>query len=183
ERRPVRGASLLGSWGWPAGATIALGAFGLLVSVALHVLGMGDVPPLRASAGGAVRVRFDRPLPGSGWYPPDAMPAGYGAWTSAPQSTLRIDLEPGRSYRFGLHVLAAVTPELSSTLRAGFGETEIPLRATRDAAGGVHYEGVIPKSAVTPDGSVFLRVARVSSSGTLGVGDDARPRGVLVDDL
>jgi peptidoglycan/LPS O-acetylase OafA/YrhL len=183
ESEPVRGASLLRSWGWPAGATIALGALGLLVSSALRVLGMGDVPPLRASAGGAVRVRFDRPLPGSGWYPPDVMPAGYGAWTSAPQSTLRIDLEPGCNYRLGLHVLAAVTPDVSSTLRVGFGETEIPLSATRDAAGGVRYEGVIPKSAVTSDGSVFLRVARVSTSDTLGAGDDARPRGVLVDDL
>jgi hypothetical protein len=105
------------------------------------------------------------------------MPAGYGAWTSAPQSTLRIGLEPGRDYRLGLHVLAAVTPEVSSTLRAGFGETEIPLRATRDATGGVYYEGVIPKSAVTPEGALFLCVAPRS------FGADTRPRGVLVDDL
>jgi peptidoglycan/LPS O-acetylase OafA/YrhL len=182
ERQPVRGASLR-SWGWPVGATIALGALGLLVSSALRFLGAGEVPPLRASAGSAVRVRFDRPLPGSGWYPPDATPLGYGAWTSAPQSTLRVDLEPGSSYRLGLHVLAAVTPEVSSTLRAGFGETEIPLSATRDATGGVRYEGIIPTSAVTPDGRVFLRVARVSTSDTLRAGNDPRPRGVFVDDL
>jgi hypothetical protein len=183
ERIPASGASLRGSWRWPAGATIALGAFGLLVSVALHLMGMGDAPPLRAAAGGALRIRFDRPLPGSGWYPPDTMSDGYGAWTSAQQSTLRVNLEPGCSYRLGLHVLAAVSPEVSSTLRAGFGETEIPLEATRDAAGGVQYEGVIPKSAVTPNGSVFLRVAEISTPSSLGLGTDSRPRGVLVDDL
>jgi peptidoglycan/LPS O-acetylase OafA/YrhL len=46
ETQPVPGASLLSSWGWPAGATLALGAFGLLVSIALRLLGMGDVPPV-----------------------------------------------------------------------------------------------------------------------------------------
>jgi peptidoglycan/LPS O-acetylase OafA/YrhL len=184
EGRPARMASLKGSWGWPAGATVLLATLALLVSLALRLLGMGDAPPLHASAGGgAVKVRFDRPLPGSGWYPPDTLPAGYAAWTSAPRSSIRVHLDPGCSYRLGPHVLAAIAPGVWSSLRAGFGETEIPLRATRDAAGGVSYEGVIPKSAVTPEGNVFLSVAAVPTPRALAAGDDARPRGVLVDEL
>jgi peptidoglycan/LPS O-acetylase OafA/YrhL len=184
EGEPRRSASLKGSWGWPAGATVSLVALALVVSLALRSLGMGDAPPLHASPGGrAVNLRFDRPLPGTGWYPPDALPGGYAAWTSAPRSTIRMRLEPGCSYRLRFHVLAAITPEVASSLRAGFDETEIPLRATRDGAGGVSYEGVIPRSAITSEGSVFLSVAAVKTPTTLAPGDDPRPRGVMVDAL
>jgi len=126
------------------------------------------------------RFEFDRPAPGAGWSQPEQS----RMWTSGPESTLDLWLEGGTDYRMQFRIVAAMSPDILSSLQVAVNGHPVTLVARPDVGGAVIYAGAICAGVVDADPDdtrIVFTVDRVVTPKSLGMNDDERTLGVMFD--
>jgi len=130
----------------------------------------------------ALAFEFDRPVSGRGWWTPE----GSRTWTAGRTASLQVRVLPGLDYIVSFRVLMGVTAEVLKTVTLTVNGQPVALDAARDEAGATVFRGRVPAAVAScADGRLRLAlgVADVFSPKSLGVSDDPRPLGILLDRL
>jgi hypothetical protein len=126
------------------------------------------------------RFDFDRPAPGDGW----SVPEGSHMWTDAPEATLDLWLRRGTNYRMQWRIIAAMAPDILSSLHVKVNGRPLQVEARPDAGGAVTYVAKISAADVATDPSgtrLAFTVDRVVAPKSLGMNNDERTLGVMFD--
>jgi hypothetical protein len=126
------------------------------------------------------RFDFDRPAPGDGW----SVPEGSHMWTDDPEATLDLWLRRGTDYRMEWRIIAAMAPDILSSLHVKVNGHPLQVEVHPDAGGAVTYVATIPAADVATDPlgtRIAFTVDRVVTPKSLGMNNDERTLGVMFD--
>lgn len=133
-------------------------------------------PPVRD-----LRIDFEEPLSGRGWYPPESLP-GHGTvrWTG-PECTATLDLPlaADSDLFISFRVVWALEPDALAALTLAVNDRRVALRAWHDHAGATIYAGRIPQATLAsemPFARLAFSIPRTAATGKPG---DPRRLGLL----
>jgi hypothetical protein len=140
--------------------------------------GARDAVIYRRARRHSFHLDFSSAVPGSGWW----APLDNAVWSSARESTIEVPIEADTDYAVELHWKAAPLPDEAKSLALVVNDHPIELTQTRDATGSTCTASV-PRDAITRAGktSFKLVIPRIVSPHSLGINEDTRPLGLLVD--
>jgi hypothetical protein len=126
------------------------------------------------------RFDFDHPAAGEGWSSPEQS----RMWTTAPESTLDFWLQDDADYSMQFRVVAAMAPDIMSSLHVTVNDRPMALVRHPDVGGAATFTARIPAATVAADATntrVTFTVNRVVTPKSLGMNADERTLGLMFD--